>query len=133
MRMDMAYGRQHVEVEVQEHNVLAVQRYAPVGPVLSDPAAAVRLALEQPQNFPALKHALTPDDHVAVVVDERVPQLARLLAPILDHLTQAHVAPESITLLSPPNPGSQAWIDDLPDAFQDVRVEVHNPADRRGL
>src|SRR5439155_13874239 len=37
------------------------------------------------------------------------------------------------TLLCLPPSSGQAWLDDLPDAFQDVRIEVHQPGDRRKL
>jgi len=55
-----------------------------------------------------------------------------MLVPILEHIHSAGVVPEAMTLLC--SPGSrQTWIDDLPDAFEDVKVEVHDPTDRRRL
>src|SRR5262245_459980 len=39
------------------------------------PAALVRDALEHPVGFEPLRRALTPDDHVAVVVDDKLPYL----------------------------------------------------------
>ena len=50
---------------------------------LADPTAAVRAALDAPLHYPPLRRALTPDDHVAVLVDEDLPHLARLLVPLL--------------------------------------------------
>ncbi len=83
--------------------------------------------------FPRLRRALTPDDHIAIVVDEELPRLAELLVPLLEHVHSAGVAPESMTLLCPPSSSRQAWIEDLPDAFQDVHVEVSDPDDRRRM
>ncbi len=131
MRIDITYGLEHLEVTIPEESRIVVRRQPPA-PALADPAAAVRQALEDPLGFPALRRALTPDDHVAVVVDEKLPRLAELLTPILEHITEAHVAPEAITLLCPCS-AEQAWLDDLPDAFQDVHVEIHDPTDRRKL
>src|SRR5205823_854441 len=76
-----------------------------------------------------LRRALTPDDHVTIVVDEHLPRLPELVTAILEHVTAAGVAPAAVTLLCPPTDNKQPWIEDLPDAFQDVRLEVHDPAD----
>ncbi len=132
MRATLSYGSRRLEVEVSDDALVAVRR-APQAPPLIDPAAAVAAALEQPLGFPPLRRALTPDDLIAVVVDEQLPQLPRLLPPILEHLTQAGVTPEAITLLSAPSSEPHDWVDDLPDEFDDVRVEVHDPADRKRL
>jgi len=132
MRIDIACGSRHLDVDVPADNLIAVRRQ-PQAQRLTDPAGAVRGALEQPDNFPPLRRALTPDDHIAVVVDESIAALAELLPPILDHLQAAHIEPEAITLVCPASSSQQPWIDELPDAFQDVRVEVHQPGDRKRL
>ena len=107
MRVAMAWGRQHLELDVAAENVVAARRAQP-SPALADPAAALRQALDEPFDFPALRRALTPDDHVVVFVDERVPQLVSLLVPILEHIRSAGVAAEAITLLCLP-PSRQRW------------------------
>jgi nickel-dependent lactate racemase len=132
MRTEIAYGLEHLELEVGDDR-LVVTRRQPQAPPLADPAAAVADALESPLGFPPLRRALTPDDHVAVVVDEELPMLGRLLTPVLEHITRAHVRPEAITLLCLPGSSSQEWVDDLPDAFQEVRTEVHDPGNRKRL
>src|SRR5579872_1668503 len=38
-----------------------------------------------------------------------------------------------MTLLCAPSSSRQEWIEDLPDAFQDVHVEVSDPAERRRM
>jgi nickel-dependent lactate racemase len=130
MRVTMDCGRQRLEFEAAEGNRIA----CPAPPVaLADPAAAVRAALEAPHGFPPLRRALTPDDHVAVVVDERLPRLGELLAALLEHVTGAGVAAERITLLCAPSSSRQPWLDDLPDALEEVHLEVHDPANRKRL
>lgn len=104
----------------------------PQGP----PAGArqlVRDALEKPFGFEPLRRALTPDDHVAIVVDEQLPRLVELLAGVLEHLGTAGIQPGAVTLLTAPPASDQGWIDELPDEFADVRVEVHDPKDRKKL
>lgn len=132
MQVGIEFGRDHLDLEIAEGSLVPVRRRRPLTP-LADPAAAVRQALEQPVGFPALRRALTPDDHVVVVVDEHLPQLATLLTPVLEHLVSAHIDPAAVTLLCQPGSESQPWVDELPDEFADVRIEVHDPGDRRHL
>jgi nickel-dependent lactate racemase len=131
MRVAMNYGRSRVDLEVDPGRV--VGEFRPAEPGLDEPAEAVREALESPFEFPPLRQALTPDDHVTVIVDEQLPDLAGLLVPVLEHLTAAGIAPEAITILVPPSTTGQKWVDDLPDEFQEARVEVHDPTDRNRL
>jgi nickel-dependent lactate racemase len=132
MHLGLAWGQQELELDIDERRLVRAQRAAEA-PALANPAAAVREALEHPIDYPPLRRALTPDDHVAIVVDEQVPHLAQVLVPILEHVCKAGVLAEAITLLCLPPSSGQAWVDELPDAFQDVRVEVHQPGDRRQL
>src|SRR5262245_53979650 len=78
---------------------------------LSDPVQAVAEALERPLRYPPLRKGLTPDDHVTVVVDERLPHLPHLLTPVLEHIVAAGIHPAAITLLSPPTTSNQPWIE----------------------
>src|SRR5437868_7442156 len=117
MRIVMDYGRARLELNVADANLVAPRLSAPAS--LADPAAALRAALEAPFDFPPLRQALTPDDRVAVVVDEDLPDLAGLLTPLLRHLDASGVGPGSVTLLCPPSASRQPWLDDLPDEFGD--------------
>jgi nickel-dependent lactate racemase len=130
MRIGIDYGREHLDLDLPESSLVPAQRGAAV-PAL-DVATAVRSALETPHGFPSLRRALTPDDHITIVVDESLPQLVRLLTALLEHILEAHVSPEAITLLCPAG-SAQAWVDDLPEEFQEVKLAVHAPADRRRL
>jgi len=124
------FGRGRIDVAIPEDRLVGVRRRPPA-PALADPAAAVRDALETPLGFPPLRRALTPDDHVTVVIDEHLPRLGALLTPLLEHIASAGVAPEAIALLSAAPAADQGWLDDLPEAFEEVRVEVHDPKDRK--
>jgi nickel-dependent lactate racemase len=99
---------------------------------LTDPAAAVREALEAPLHYPPLRRALTPEDHIALLIDEELPVRVSVLVALLDHIIAAGVSPEAITLLCPPG-ASQDWVDDLPERLEDIHIEVHDPKDRRNL
>jgi hypothetical protein len=126
----MGFGRGRIELEVADAGRV-VQRCGP--PSLPDLAAAVRAALRAPHDFPPLSAALTRDDHVAVIVDERLPVLAQLLTPILEEFVAAGIDPASITLLCEPSASNQPWLVYLPEAFEEVRLEIHDPKDRKKL
>src|SRR5947209_14486226 len=117
MQTEITYADEHLEIEVPAEQLVTPHR-APPAPPLADPVAAVAAALESPLGFPALRRALTPDDHVTVVVDEQVPLLPRLLTPVLAHVTGAGVRPDAVTLLCATASG-QEWVDELPDEFQE--------------
>src|SRR6185369_1327815 len=68
-----------------------------------------------------------------IVVDERLPQLPALLVPLLEHIVSAGVPPDAITLLCNTPSTGQPWLEELPEALEDVRCEVHDPHDRRHL
>lgn len=131
MRVSMGYGRSRVELEADAAHVIAGGH--PGGPDVADPAAAVRAALEAPFGYPPLRRALTPDDRVTIVVDESLPDLAALLVPVLQHLGSAGVAPDAVTILVPPSATGQPWVEGLPDEFEEVHVEIHDPSDRKRL
>ncbi len=131
MQIVMEYGRERLELRVADANLAAA--FVPPPPALADPRAAMRAALDTPIDFPPLRQALTPDDRVVVVVDEEVPELATLLTVLLEQLDAAGVGPGSVTLLVPASTTQQPWLNDLPEAFGEVRLEVHDADDRKKL
>ena len=100
MNITVKYGRARMELTADPARV--VRRNGP--PPLADPSAAVGAALRAPHEFPPLSAALTADDHVALVVDERLPGLADLLTPVLEALADVGVEPANVTLLCEPSP-----------------------------
>ena len=65
MHVAIDYGRQHVELEVADSALVESQVPSPPA-ALADPAAAVRVALESPFEFPPLRRALTPEDQASI-------------------------------------------------------------------
>ncbi|MGL6097090.1 MAG: lactate racemase domain-containing protein [Fimbriiglobus sp.] len=111
----------------------ALVRPLPPAAEPADARALVRAALESPVGLNApFRRALTPDDHVAVVIDPRLPGIADLVAGVLEQLVAAGVDLAAVTLLAPPG-SSDGWLADLPDEFGDVTLEAHDPADRKKL
>ncbi|MFO0937910.1 MAG: lactate racemase domain-containing protein [Gemmataceae bacterium] len=91
----------------------------------------VEQSLEAPFGFEPMRRAMTPDDHVVIVVDDELPRLAELLSGVIGHIQSAGVQPDAVTLLLAPEARNQGFIDDLPDEWADVKVEVHNPDDEK--
>lgn len=132
MRVGVEFGRNVLDVEVPAGRLIELDR-APLAAPLPNPADAVRTSLENPDHYPSLRRALTPDDHVTLVVDERLPGLASLVIAVLDHVTTAGVADDAVTILTAGSGLAQNWIDELPDSYGGVKLELHNPADRKRL
>lgn len=128
MRIAIRHGTGRLELDVPDQQYLGTF----AGPPPVDAAAALREALERPVGYPPLRRALTPGDHVAVLIDEGTPQLPALLVGLLDHVGTAGVAADSVTILCPTTT-AQAWLEELPERHEDVHVEVHDTKDRRKL
>ncbi|MGL6074445.1 MAG: lactate racemase domain-containing protein [Fimbriiglobus sp.] len=100
----------------------------------SSPRDLATLAVTKPFGFDSpLSRALTPEDHVAVVLDEGIPHLVEVLVPVLEQLLAAGVPMGQVTLVVPAGGGQGAWLDDLPDELSDVKLEVHDPEDKKKL
>jgi nickel-dependent lactate racemase len=132
MHISINFGRQRFECEVPENQVVPVGR-GPSAPPLADPAAAVRKALESPLDFPALRKALTPDDHIVIVVDEHLPHLPQMLVSIVEHVRDAGVAAGAIVFLCLENSSPHSWREQLPKEIQHIRMEYHDPKNRQRL
>jgi nickel-dependent lactate racemase len=132
MRVVLHYGREQLDCDVRDADVIAVSPRTPIVAVL-DIAQSVRAALESPLDYPPLRQALTPDDRVTVVVDEKLPHLVDLLVPLLEHIGASGIPASAVTLLCPRSDSRQDWLEELPDSFQDVHCQMHAPGDRKQL
>ena len=127
--VELAVGTGTWTVSVPEDKQVALGRDEEPD-ALDDATDLLRAGLERPAGVDApVRRAVTPDDRVAVVVDEAVPEVGALVGVLLEHLDTAGIPSSAVTLVVPPPGGRQDWIDDLPDAFDDVHVEVHDPDD----
>jgi len=120
-------------IEVPPSQRVVVHRQQPAADDLLDVGAAVREALEHPYQFPALRRALTPDDHVVILVDDVLPQAPVVLTAVLEHLVGAHISTDAITLLCLEATSTASWIEQLPAAFRHLKVERHDPHNRKKL
>jgi nickel-dependent lactate racemase len=130
MRVRIRYGLEQAEYEVADGSFV-VPRRQPRSPPIQNIGQAVTNALEMPHGFPALRKALTPDDHVVILVDNRLPHLEEMLTAIVNYLTQAKIREAALTLLysSPPSWGSNGKLLGHPE----VAVEIHDASHRKKL
>src|SRR5262245_21455827 len=128
VEVPVSRSRWSLNVRDADQVALPARPHAPVGDVRD----AVAEALEHPVHFEAFRRALTPDDRIALVVDESLPHLAELIAGILEYLATAGIPPSAVTAISPAG-SSQHWVNDLPETMADLQTEVHQPGDRKRL
>ena len=105
MKIPLQFGEQSFELRVPADKHRAIAQPATTM-ALADPGQALRECLEKPTNFPALRLALTPDDHVAIVIDPGLAQLGTLLSVLMEHLQSARIQPEAVTLVLADEPTS---------------------------
>lgn len=129
MQARIRYGREEAVVSVEPDQHFAHHR----GPApVPDAASAVRQALEAPFSFPPLRQAMTPDDRVAVVVDESLPGLPAIVGPVLEVLSSLGVGREAVSLVSSGR-GGHGWTAALAAPFAGSSVEGHDPANQQRL
>jgi nickel-dependent lactate racemase len=131
-QVSIEVGREPLVLDIPPDQLIRLDRPS-YPPPLAEPVQAVRDALESPLRYPALRLALTPDDRVTVVVDEHLPRVGELVTAVLEHIVAAGVNATAITLLCPPTASKQPWLEDLPEVFEDVHLEVHVSGDRNRL
>lgn len=132
--ISVSVGNESWSIEVPEGVLIASQRETPPSTPITNLRTTVKEAMEHPVglDFP-LRKAFTPEDRVAIVLDENLPHLAELLSGVLEYLAGIGIALDAVTVISPCASTRQGWIDDLPDDFADVHTEEHQPDDRKRL
>lgn len=126
--VELTVGRDVWPLTVSPDRLVRLSRAVPPTAAATSPKELVRAALEAPLELDApVRRAVTPDDHVCIVLDEQLPHVAELLTGVLEHLTSGGIDPAAVTVLLPPGEHASPWIDDLPDEYADITVETHDP------
>jgi hypothetical protein len=115
-------------VDVPADKRVPVER-GDVSPVAATPAELLRAALANPAGLGVpLRTAFTPDDRVAIVLDDKLPHLNDLLSELLAEVQAGGVPLSAVTVVVPPT-ATEDWVDDLPDELGDIHAETHDPTD----
>ncbi len=117
--------------------VLTAAYDGPRGHPIDNVGAAVAASLARPLDFPPLSESVIPGDKVVLALDHGLPQVATIVATVVEALEEAHLRPEDITLLRS-MADVEAGIGDprreLPPAVRSqVNLDTHDPADRSHL
>jgi nickel-dependent lactate racemase len=128
--LEVPVGRSSWSLSVRDADVIPLPPRREMAKV--DPRSAVVAALEHPTRFEAFRRALTPDDRIALVIDESLPHLPELIAGVLEYLASAGIPLSAVTAISPPG-SAQPWINELPETMADLQTEVHQGGDRKKL
>jgi nickel-dependent lactate racemase len=128
--VEIPVGKSRWSLTVRDKDRIALPQAAT--PPVRDPRGAVVDALERPLRFEAFRRALTPDDRIALVVDESLPHLPELISGVLEYLATAGIPPSAVTAISP-HGSAQDWVNELPETMADLQTEVHQPGDRKRL
>lgn len=91
----------------------------------------IRKALSQPVEYPELKLAITPDDRLAIVLVDQFNGFLEILVAVLEHIAGAGVAMGNVSLVCLACTNSDSWLDSLPDEFNEIKIEVHNPDNKK--
>jgi nickel-dependent lactate racemase len=132
MRVAVPFGTGEFCLEVNNDRLVELHG-GTSSPAIHDVAAAVEEQIERPLAFPALRQAIVPGDHVAIVLDTGIPRAADVLGPVLECLADAGVQRHDTAIVEPTRPaGAQDFLtaDDVPPG---VRLAQHDPNDRNQL
>ena len=110
---------------------------APTQKPLPDPVAAVREALQQPIEYPALRQSVVPGDRVVLALEEGLVQPAPVVTGVVQELMSAGIDPGQIAVIRSARDARLSRLNPtrgLPaDLRELVAVHVHDPTDRAEL
>jgi len=130
MKVNLAYGRGHLPVELPDDRTTVIKPAHTPG--LSDERHAVLSALERPIGAPPLRDWIKPGHRVCILFTDitRATPNERLIPWLLEHL--AHIPRENITLLNQlgtHRPNTRAELEQMltPAVVHNYRVLNHEP------
>jgi len=132
MKIDLLYGRRGLSVGLPDDLQVQVIRKHPM-PLLSDPAGAVRQALEKPVGCPSIQELAQGKRNACILICDitRPVPNGLILPPLVESLIRAGIAGENILILVAtglhrPNEGEElAEIVGSPDILRTLRIENH--------
>ena len=141
MIVELPYGvGECLRMEIPEGTLVA-SHTAARGEPLTDPAAAIAAALDNPLDFPPLHQATVPGDRIAIALEAGLPRVESIVAGVVHALLQGTTEPQDIVLV--------AAAGDAPDGIDVLRsrlvsllhddvktaidVILHDPADSDNL
>ncbi len=139
MRLQLAYGRKGLGIELPDHaQVTVVEPQFVLG--IPDEQAAIVASLGSPMGTPPLRELVRPDDTVAVVFSDLTRPMPndRVLPPLLAELTLAGVPDKQIVLINALGTHRSQTGPELmrmlgSEVVSRYRIEQHDPWDNENL
>jgi len=136
MKVELAYGKEGLWVELPDRNVTVVE--SGYVPGISAEDEAIRAALRAPSGTPPLRDLVDGDDTVAIVFSDLTRPQPReiMLAVMLEELS--HVSREQIVLinaLGTHRPSTEGELVEMlgPDLVENYRIVQHDAWDQKGM
>jgi lactate racemase len=137
MKIDLLYGRKGLTIDLPNAvRAQVIRKHAM--PLLPDPSAAVRHALEKPVGCPSIRELAKGKRNACILmcdITRPVPN-ELILPPLVESLIRAGIPKENILILVAtglhrPNEGAElAEIVGSPEIFRTVRIENHFARDK---
>ncbi len=125
-----------LQIDLPEEALVA-NCVAPAGMDDADTLTCAQKALQEPLDFPPLRRATVPGDHVVVALGPSVPQVADVVAAIVPELISGGASAENITILCEPVRSDAVGHDprqQLPTEWREaVQIVAHDPAHQESL
>jgi nickel-dependent lactate racemase len=137
MAFTLRYGLDSLaELELAD-GALVAQCGVPEGKVVEDPEGTVATALAEPLEFPPLRQATIPGDHVVLALEHALPQAPRIVSAVVEVLLEADVEPDDIVVLRTSADVRAGAEDPLLRVSEPVRQRIklleHDPEDSGSL
>ncbi len=136
MRVNLAYGKNGLEIEVPDEAVVITPEHREA---LDDPAGAVRSAIRAPLAGPCLDELVSPGQSVAIsVCDGTRPQPRKVVIPVLLEELSGLVDLDDVVILVATGTHRANTPEELaemlgPEVLARVRVENHDARDESSL
>ncbi|MCC9609478.1 lactate racemase domain-containing protein [Blastopirellula sp. JC732] len=134
MQISLSFGEsQKFELQLKDEKIVAICDGA--GPTLSSVRSEVETALTNPPQFPGLAEATVPGDLIAFAIGRHIPNVADIIAAILDVTARAEMADRRTAIVLPHDAADhlQAAVTAMIGERTDVTLERHDPDDRNKL
>jgi nickel-dependent lactate racemase len=132
MRLAAQVGPKSFELDVGDTRLVEL-RGGHRAAAIADVADSVARAIETPIEFPPLRQAIVPGDHVVIVLDDAMPNPGAVLSPLIECVADAGVEPRDMVIVQETRREDgrhRLTPDSLPLGLQ---LTPHDPADRNNL
>jgi hypothetical protein len=131
IRVQLEHAPQVEAGKKQAASASQILETTPSRPV--DLADAAYQALNAPLNYPPLAAGVVPGDHLAIAVDETVPQLVSILSGVIDAAEEAGIERHAISVILGDDRLLASLREELGNGEAGPQFVIHDPDDEQDL